>query len=69
MKDLLFDINGQRERQEDCESDISIFTKTNNDDELDEFDTSIINNGVDDTMREESEREESPEQLQIYETS
>ena len=69
MKDLLSDINEQRERQKGCESNISAFTKTNNDDELDDFVTSIIHDGVDDTMREEYEREEYPEQLQIYETS
>ena len=62
MKELLTNTIGQRERHENCK-------ETNDNDGLDEFVTSIVNNGIDDTRQEESEREESPEQLQINETS
>ena len=62
MKELLTNTIGQRERHENCK-------ETNDNDGLDEFVTSIVNNGIDDTIQEESEREEAPKQLRIYGTA
>jgi hypothetical protein len=69
VKDLLSDRIGKRDRLESCEGGIGAFKKTNDNSGLEDFVTSIVDNGIDDTMQEESEREEAPRPLKIYGTS